>query len=440
MQEAPMRHTRTSSSPLKKSRGLRAGLLQQAARETIVPLAGLILTASLGLAGCDTPPNSTAMGSGPPADLAGPNRGAPDTLAPLDPNAVDSWSGGDSASLASQAERDVDALHEMRRRAMNNGEPTTPPASAPDTMTTTAAAPARIQWHDPPRTRGSGHRPTGTTTPAGPGPLARDTAPPLEVKPVEAPPPARGTGTIAVDDMSVDLVRLRQKLYRASIDSDQPIRELIAIAAMSLVDPNLDLPDGANRQLTDAEQDVLRDLHAFFVRLGNSLDGSARAEDTITLAVAELQKSLTPEPLLQLPTSRLCWRVGGFGEFDAFDRTAFLAHSEQQVILYLEIDGFASRRNERTQWVTEVSQRLEIYSDRDGIPVWSESWQKAVDVTTNQRRDFFTTQLITLPKALSVGRYHLKIQVRDETSEAEAEDSIAFEMVADPKMAASVPR
>jgi len=41
---------------------------------------------------------------------------------------------------------------------------------------------------------------------------------------------------------------------------------------------------------------------------------------------------------------------------------------------------------------------------------------------------------------LSVGRYHLKIQVRDETSGAESEESIGFEMVADPKLAASVPR
>ena len=46
----------------------------------------------------------------------------------------------------------------------------------------------------------------------------------------------------------------------------------------------------------------------------------------------------------------------------------------------------------------------------------------------------------TLPKALSVGRYHLKIRARDERSRAEAETSIPFEMVADEKLAASVPK
>jgi hypothetical protein len=371
--------------------------------------------------------------------VVNPNAGAPDTLQPLE-TSQDPWAGGgDAGTLADQAQRDVDALHEMRRRAMNDAGPaesSAPPAVPENTMA--AAEPPQIQWHDPPRPRGHTARADQPASPVqGPAPLGRDAAPPLEVKPAPAPPTSPGR---AVTDVNVDLVQLRQKLYRASINSDQPIRELIAIAAMSLVDPELELPDGANRQLTDVEQEVLRDLHAFFQNLGASLDGSSRAEETITLAVAELQRSLVPEPLLELPTARLCWRVGGFGEFDPFDRAAFLAHSEQQVILYLEIDGFESRRNERRQWVTEISQRLEIYSDRDGIPVWSESWQKAVDVTANQRRDFFTTQLITLPKALSVGRYHLKIQVRDEASEAEAEESIAFEMVADPKMAASVPR
>ncbi len=61
-----------------------------------------------------------------------------------------------------------------------------------------------------------------------------------------------------------------------------------------------------------------------------------------------------------------------------------------------------------------------------------------MDVTSKTRRDFFTTQLIALPPALSVGKYHLKIRVRDENSGAEAEDSLPFEMVADSKLAARV--
>ena len=59
-------------------------------------------------------------------------------------------------------------------------------------------------------------------------------------------------------------------------------------------------------------------------------------------------------------------------------------------------------------------------------------------MTSKTRRDFFTTQLIALPPALSVGKYHLKIRVRDEHSGAEAEDSVPFQMVADAKLAATI--
>ncbi len=75
-----------------------------------------------------------------------------------------------------------------------------------------------------------------------------------------------------------------------------------------------------------------------------------------------------------------------------------------------------------------------MYSDRDGIPVWREHWQAGVDVSKNDREDFFIVQIVTLPDRLSVGRYHLKIHIRDEKSGAEAERSMEFEMVADPRM------
>ena len=154
----------------------------------------------------------------------------------------------------------------------------------------------------------------------------------------------------------------------------------------------------------------------------------------------ELEKSIIDEPELLIPDAVLCWRVGGFGDYDAFESQRFLAHAERQVILYLEIDGFISELNANEQWVTELSQLIEIRSDRDDIPVWSDPWQKAVDVTNQQRHDFFTTQIITLPRALSVGRYHLKVRVRDDRSGAETETSIPFEMVADPRLAAEVPK
>ena len=103
-------------------------------------------------------------------------------------------------------------------------------------------------------------------------------------------------------------------------------------------------------------------------------------------------------------------------------------------MVYLEIDEFTSELNEKGQWVTELSQELVIYSDRDGIPVQREGWQTGVDLTKHRRTDFFVVQIITLAERLSVGRYQLKIRVRDERSGAEAETAIDFEMIADPRL------
>jgi hypothetical protein len=113
---------------------------------------------------------------------------------------------------------------------------------------------------------------------------------------------------------------------------------------------------------------------------------------------------------------------------------AFLAHSAQQAVVYVEIEDFTSELNEKGQWVTELSQQLVVISERDGIPVWREDWQAGVDLSRKQRDDFFIVQVVTLPDRLAVGRYNLKIRIRDDRSGAEAETAIDFEMVADARM------
>jgi hypothetical protein len=250
-----------------------------------------------------------------------------------------------------------------------------------------------------------------------------------------------GTTELATDAQLLDqmLVDLRRELYRDSIDQDQPLRHLLTIAATSMVHPDRTIDPEVFRDLTDRERELLQMFQAFFARVGAELDSDSPAEEVLVEAILQLKKEVARDPDFQLPAVAMCYRVGGFADYDAFSRNAFLAHAEQKFVLYVEISGFTSELNDAGEWVTEVSQQLEIYSDADGIPVWSDPWRRAVDVTSNQRRDFFTTQIITLPKALSVGRYHLKVRVRDEHSGAEAEESIPFEMVADPKRAARIP-
>lgn len=365
----------------------------------------------------------------------------------LHADTLDGEEPGEVDALAAQAQRDVSDFLELRRQA---AERQTGAPDADDEASDTASGPARnaIVWNEPPgdsrrarREPASGHV---SEPPITQSPLFRDPAESLDVAdtPGEGEDPAapQSAASGAGDPLDLLLVRVRQHLNSQAAYSDQPLRELLGIAAMVLVDPELRLNPQAFPDLSETERELLAKLQGFFAKLGENLDGSVEAEEVIVNAVLDLQKSLVQEPELTLPAAAMCWRVGGYGDCQPFERNAFLAHSEQQVILYLEIDGFTSELNKMNQWLTEISQQLEIINDSDGIPVWSEPWQKAVDVTSHRRHDFFTTQIITLPKALSVGRYHLKIRVRDERSGAEAEESITFEMVADPKLAAKVPR
>ncbi|MBT8484503.1 MAG: hypothetical protein HKO59_05435 [Phycisphaerales bacterium] len=344
---------------------------------------------------------------------------------------VDSAAGDDDSllTLAQQA-ADLSADFADQRRQ--------PPA-----VTRAIPDPPSIRWNTPGVS--SARRPgqTPETLPPRQGPLARDTPPPIDLpaKPdLRATTPAThaDTAAMSVDQLKLQLVNLRQELYQHSIGSDQPVRELIAIASTALIDPDVPLPDSARSDLTEDELALVEKLHEFFRHVGARLRDDDPADEVIVDAIRELQASVVDEPELVLPAALLCWRVADFGDYERFDPNAFLAHNEQQVILYLEIEGFVSELNKKQQWVTEISQSLEIYPDADGIPVWSMPWQKAVDASSKQRRDFFTTQLITLPKALSVGRHHLKVRVRDEHSGALAEVSIPFDMVADPKLAARV--
>ncbi len=276
--------------------------------------------------------------------------------------------------------------------------------------------------------------------------LARDAS-------ASAPAPAPGGAAASGADSSTTspgefddervrqlVVDLSRELCRQAAYSDVPVRQLLLVAATTLLDPKRAIDPATQPGLTDREREILAKVQAFFARVGTELAESGDPE-TVVAAVAALHKALATEPQLHIARTALCTRVGGFGDFDELRRNAsgnyvFLAHSGSQAVVYVEVEDFTSQLNDKGQWITELAQQLTIYSDRDGIPVWGGGeWQVGVDRSRNRREDFFVVQVITLDERLSVGRYQLKVRVRDERSGAEAETSIDLEMVADPALA-----
>lgn len=421
---------------------------------TCVRVGVIWMTASLG--GCAAPPVAAPPGSG--VDLVQANRPAsrPRPAPPAAPPVLGVPEPASAADLARRAEADVAAMRSL------SGAAPVPPQPAP--LRVVAAQPPEIHWNlpaapptavDAPAAAAAPQvalaDPPASATPASSAPAPASAPPATPVQRDEpapgapgptaaAPPAAPGPQAAAGSALDADrvgelMVALSREVYRESAYADAPLPGLMVIAAQALMRPDRSLSADAIPGLDPAERQTLERFQGFCQDLGEKLRSGGSAAAALEETVGRLRAALVERPL-RLATTALCHRVDGFGDFDPFDRNAFLAHSEQRVIVYLEIDGFTSEQNQRGEWVTELSQQLVIYSDRDGIPVWSAEWQPAVDLSRNRRKDFFTVQIVTLPKALSVGRYQLKVSLRDQKSGAESEAAVEFEMVADPKLAA----
>lgn len=354
-------------------------------------------------------------------------------------------------TLVDRAEQDVDYFLQQRRTAGEHqtaggspilgASPTEDDLSSDEAMSTIEQA--QIIWNEPIRLDAPQELP-GAPSLAPDSAAASSSAPTPNLASPDREKLATETngndGSVAeraLESSDRLIAELSRALYRDAATSDAPLRELMLIAATSIIDADHAPSPTELASLTERDRELLSQMQRFFAELGDQLAGAEDRRQAILGSVTQLAQTLDQRPPLAISSASLCTRVRGFGDYDEFDKASFLAQAQQRLIVYVELDNFTSALNDQQQWVTELAQELVIYSDRDGIPVWSESWQSVVDVTRNKRQDFFTVQLVTLPAALSVGKYYLKVRMRDEATGAMAEKSIAFEMVADPRMAAS---
>ena len=320
-----------------------------------------------------------------------------------------------------QIERDAQAFLDYQR---TGSMPSTEPAAE---AAPSGAAPV-IEWN---RQAGTKMETTVTVTESdAPAAVERTTIR------SESTGPVVEVASEANNDLQRSMIDFARVLYTDSTWSDQPMKQLLVLASMSMLDPERELDPDAIPDLTEEERELLSAMQAWFTLVGRELDSDSDPWKVLIAASDQLQKRLKRIPDLKLPAVALCTRVGGFGDYDEWNERAddeaynFIAHQGQPVIIYAEMEGFQSKLNDRDLWETITSQHLTIYSDRDGIPVWNEDWQTAADRSQNRRRDYFTVQKLTLPSGLSVGKYRLKLRVRDEKSGAEVERSIPFTMTA----------
>jgi hypothetical protein len=140
------------------------------------------------------------------------------------------------------------------------------------------------------------------------------------------------------------------------------------------------------------------------------------------------------DPTLKIHTLLLCRRVKGYGVYDAIENSTFLAGRDQKVVIYVELDNFKSMRNPQGVYEVKLAQEVQLYNDVDGLKVWAQPSVDIIDQSHNQRRDFFVVETVQLPARLSVGKYQLKVHVRDRQGDTSDEASVPVSIVADPTL------
>ncbi len=147
--------------------------------------------------------------------------------------------------------------------------------------------------------------------------------------------------------------------------------------------------------------------------------------------ILEMADRLRSQSELSVPTIALCKSVKNFGVYQPIESPRFSAAKEHPAILYCEVENFASQLNgESKVYETKLSQELVLYSE-SGLNVWNTPAQTVADSSRNRRHDFYTSQMLKLPKELTIGRYLLKVTITDQQVSRVAEATLPIQIVAE---------
>ncbi len=195
---------------------------------------------------------------------------------------------------------------------------------------------------------------------------------------------------------------------------DEPVPQASPLAALS----------GEDREVISTLMDGLSNFRS-----------GVRAESNMLLSrkvrpLLEMSDRLRSQAELSVPTIALCRRVDGFGVYEPIEPARFPAGREQPVIVYCEVENFASQLNDQKKWETRLQQQAVLFTET-GLPVWQDKPRNIVDLSRNRRHDFFVIKVMKLPANLSIGRYLLKVSLVDQQVKRVAEATLPVQIVAE---------
>ena len=310
-----------------------------------------------------------------------------------------------------------------------------PPAATPAPRTAPPAVAQSTPPAPPPQVQpaASAASPTPSQAPATPSAVAPAPAPTTPPPASPTPPPPSAVAESA--KVLADAIAAAMQRNVAAADTKRSVGEAVAAALGAIADPAKPFDAATYPGLEDEERAFLAKLHEASAAMGRDLAAGKPIGEAVAV-LAEAIKAVEPAPALMVKRSEFATKVEGFGQVTPIANRRFLPGRSNQVILYTELDGFTSDRNEKNEWVTSLATKVQILAKHDGTEVWSRNWQAVTVVSSVRRDDFFVCEKATLSEYLTVGTYILKVSVRDEKTQAIAERSVEFSMVADPALAA----
>lgn len=231
------------------------------------------------------------------------------------------------------------------------------------------------------------------------------------------------------------LVMLMSRLSRERAFADNNrMRYDLAMSALSLVDPTRQINPANLYDLSPQERDIVSAYQQHFLDLDSQL-GSMSDPQALALTARQLADSLQPQETLRLSDLHLCTAVMNYGNYTEIDAMKFLRGRRQEVIVYVEVDGFTSNFVAMDNlYHTTLTEQVDLYTAADGVLVYSLPAETVYDTCRRTRRDFYLVRRLTIPENLNVGDYRLKVRVRDESNSYEAETVLPFQVVADPAL------
>lgn len=254
--------------------------------------------------------------------------------------------------------------------------------------------------------------------------------PPTDIAPAPQPQPQATVQPVkaAPAQVAPQVDPAQTLIDRIRNSNDPAVVKAMRGACLSVVNGEAALPPALLADLNPMQRQTVQQYHQLLTSLSNQIAAGGDTVDADAI-VSKLDGMFGRQPI-RIANASLCTRVDNFGVYEPFGSTTFLAGREQPMILYLELENFHTETVEGLHEV-RLEQDVVLYNESDGLAVWRVPAETIIDRSRNRRRDFFTVKMLHLPARLGVGKFQLKVRVKDLGGLTVDERNIPIHLVAD---------